>query len=322
MKKILLTLLALFIIKAGFMQSNIPNGDLENWFHVPVNATLSYDQPGTSPYDNFLYTLNELASIPTPLGPGPVTAFKEPDAHSGSYACKLVSAMYINLGIFIPGMLGTDSLDMTGQRAILGKPCAGCKPVSLKGYYKFTAVSGDSCAAVCLVSKWNATTKHRDTVGFGASVFKTDVETYTAFDVPLTYAKTVLVPDSITILCVASAGFSVINFQGGVGQAGNTMYVDDLMLEYPAGIEQTLMPDVNVKVYPDPAKETLTFETSQMVKSGMIEVYNSGGKMLQTFGLNGLKNSFSVSNLSNGVYYFKLKESNHLLNAGSFVVQK
>lgn len=321
MKKLLLTLTALLIIKAGYMQSNVPNGDFENWYNIKVNDTLNYDQLGANPSDNFLYTLNELASLPFPAV-GPVTAFKTTDAYSGTYACKLTSKEFTALGIFIPGMVGTATLDMTGVRALLGRPCAGCKPLHLKGYYKFDPVNGDSCAIVCLVSIWDAVKHHRDTIGYAKLVFKSAVTSYTAFDDSLVYRATTEVPDSLTILCIASAGFSVINFEGGVGQVGTTMYVDALKLEYPLGIEETLMPEVNVKVYPDPAKEIVTFEISEIVKNGVIEVYNSEGKALQTIEMNKLRNSCPVSNLSNGIYYFKLKGDGRLLNTGSFVVQK
>lgn len=278
---------------------------------------------GVGPGDNFLFTLNELAEIPFPLGPGPVTAFKTDDAYSGTYACKLVSGFYgLGVDIFIPGMLGTSAIVQSQLRSLVGKPCAGCKPLHLKGYFKFEPVSGDSCIAVCLVSKWNAATHHRDTIGFGKQVFTAPVEVYTPFDVQLTYTTSTLVPDSLTILCISSAGFSVINFMEQTGQVGSTMYVDELMLEYPAGIEQVLMPEVDVKVYPVPAKETVEFEISRMVSKGVIRIINSDGKTLKTIGLNGLKNPCPLNNLSNGIYYFKLESDGHVMNTGSFVVQK
>jgi hypothetical protein len=321
MKKLLLFVLALIFINAGYTQSNISNGDLENWYLVTGIDGPDYYQLGTNPNDRYLNTLNELGSLPFPTI-GPVTAYRSTDSYSGTYACKLVSADFTAFGIFIPGMIGTATLDMQGVRALIGRPCAGCKPLHLKGYYKFEPVGGDSGSVVCLVSKWNAVAKHRDTIGFGKVVFTAPVAAYTPFDVQVAYPGSSLSPDSLTILCVSSAGYSVINFEGGVGQAGSTMYVDELMLEYPAGIEQSLMPEVNVKVYPDPANEVVTFETGQPVKQGTIEIYDLSGKSMQVVYLSGLKNSCPVNNLSNGTYYFKLRGEGHVLNTGSFVVHK
>ncbi len=325
MKKQLLLVALTFLTTLGFSQSNVPNGNLENWYNVPVSGSLNYDQTGTDPGDNWLNTLNELLAVPFPLGPGPVTIFKTDDVHSGSWAAKCVSAQFgPPVNVFIPGMLGTATLDMAGARALVGRGCNSCRPVYLKGWYKFTAVNGDSASAVLLVSKWNSTTKKRDTIGFGKQVFKNEVSTYTEFTVTMdyTYPSSGLESDSITLLTVASAGFSVINFMGGVGQPGNTLYIDDLMLGYPAGIEQTLMPDVAVKVYPNPAKDVITIELSEQVKEGTLEVYTMDGKMVTTYSVNEIKNSLPVYSLANGSYYFKLKDGKQVLNTGSFIIKR
>jgi hypothetical protein len=325
MKKHLLLVLLTFLAALGFSQSNVPNGNLENWYNVPVSGTLNYDQPGTGPADNWLCTLNELAAVPFPLGPGPVTVFKTDDVHSGNFAAKCVSAQYgPPINVFIPGMLGTATLDMPGQRALVGRPCSGCRPLHLKGWYKFTPVNGDSAAAVLLVSKWNSTTKKRDTIGFGKQVFKSEVSQYAEFDVAMNYnyPSSSLSSDSMSLLTVSSAGFSVINFMGGVGQPGSTLYIDDLMLGYPAGIEQALMPDVTVKIYPNPAKDIMTIELSEQVKEGSLEVYTMDGKMVFSYSINEVINTLPVYSLASGSYYFKLKEGKEIVNTGSFIIKR
>jgi len=324
MKTFFTIVLLVFAMNAIHAQTNLPNGDFEHWYNVVVNAQLNYDDIGTGPTDNWMGTLNSLAAVPpTAGGPGPVTIFKSTDKYAGTYAAKAVSANF-PLGpitIFIPGMIGTAVMDMQGVRALLGKPCPDCKPVRFKGYYKFEPVNGDSCAAVILLSKWNSTAKKRDTIGFGKMVQHNAVGTYTQFDIPVNYTGTGVV-DSMTLLVVASAGFNVINFEGSVGQPGNTMYVDELMLEYPAGIQQALMPEVGVKTYPNPASDLLNVEISREVKNSVFEVYNSAGKLVGSFGTSGLKNSFPVNYLAIGVYYFRLMDGMHLLNTGSFVINK
>ncbi len=325
MKKHLLLVALTFLTTLGFSQTNVPNGNLENWYNVQLSASLNYDQTGTGPGDNWLNTLNELLAVPFPLGPGPVTVFKTDDVHSGSWAAKCVSAQFgPPVNVFIPGMLGTATLDMAGARALVGRGCNNCRPTYLKGWYKFSPVNGDSAAAVLLVSKWNSTTKKRDTIGYGKQVFKTEVSAYTEFtvNVAYTYPSSGLESVSITLLTVASAGFSVIDFQGGVGQPGNTLYIDDLMLGYPAGIEQALMPDVAVKVFPNPAKEVMTIELSGQVEGGTLEVYTMEGKLVSTFAVSEVKNNLPVYSLANGSYYFKLKDGKKVLNTGSFIIKR
>jgi Secretion system C-terminal sorting domain len=322
MKKLFFAIITMFCFNTGYNQTNIPNGNLEKWYQVVVNDTLNYWQPGIPGHPNFLATLDTLASIAFPIGPGPVTVERTTDKYSGIYAAKLTSKFFATPNVFIPGMLGTASLDMLNIRAIIGRACAGCKPIRFTGYYKSEPVNGDSVTAVILVSKWNAGTHHRDTIGFGKMVEHNTVSTYTKFDIPVIYTGISGSPDSLSLLMVSSAGFSVINFMGGVGQVGSTMYVDELMLEYPQGIQQVLLPDVNVNTFPNPAKDILTIQLSDKVKDGTLEVYNLEGKQVGIYHLTDLTNRIPVYSLINGTYYYKLKDGIHVLNTGSFIIQK
>jgi len=325
MKQMITLVLLALAMNSVYAQSNVPNGDFENWYNVVVSATLNYDELGTGTADNWMSTLNSLAAVPpTAGGPGPVTVFKTTDAYSGTYAAKAISKNFpfgAGISIFIPGMIGTAVMDMVGVKALLGKPCAGCRPLHFKGFYKFEPVNGDSCAAVILLSKWNTTTKKRDTIGFGKMVRNTPVTHYTEFDIPVNYTGSGSA-DSMTMLIVASAGFDVINFVASQGQEGNTMYVDALSLEYPLGIQQALMPEVGVNVYPNPASDILNVSLSNEVKDASFAIYNAAGKLVGTFGLSQASNQIPVYSLVNGVYYFRLISGKELVNTGSFVIKK
>ena len=324
MKKMLTILLLALAVNSAYSQSNVPNGDFENWYNVVISASLNYDDLGTGPADNWLSTLNSLAAVPpTAGGPGPVTVFKTTDKYSGTYAARAVSANF-PLGpvtIFIPGMIGTAVMDMVGVKALLGRPCADCRPLHLKGYYKFEPVNGDSCSAVILLSKWNAAAKKRDTIGYGKWVQKSPVTHYTEFDVPVSYTGRGAI-DTMTVLIVSSAGFDVVSFVGSVGQVGNTMYVDALMLEYPSGVQQMLMPEVGVRVYPNPASDILHIKLSMEVKDGSLEVYNVAGKLAGSYAVSQEENAIPVYSLPNGTYYFRLMDGKEIMNTGSFVIKK
>jgi|GEM_PF-212357 len=331
MKSIFTILMVAFAMVSGYSQTEnyngdfqIPNGDLETWYNVMVSPTLNYDDIGTGPTDNWLATLNSLALLPpTAGGPGPVTAFKTTDKFAGTFAAKIVSEDF-PLGpvtIFIPGMIGTAVMDMAGVRALLGKPCLDCKPSSFKGYYKFEPVNGDSCAALILLSRWDPSVKKRDTIGYGQMVFRNAVNTYTQFEVPVNYTGSGTI-DTMTLLVVASAGINVINFMGSVGQVGNTMYVDELTLDYASGVQQVLMPEVAVNVFPNPASDLLNIALSKEVKDGSFEIYNSAGRMAGSYGISGLKQTIPVYSLVNGAYYFRLTSGKELLNTGGFVIKK
>lgn len=324
MKQFFTIILLVLAMQHVYSQSNVPNGNYENWHNVVVSGTLNYDDLGIDANDNWMATLNSLVAVPQSAGgPGPQTVFKTTDAHSGTYAAKAVTNIF-PLGpvtITIPGMIGTAVMDKKGIRAVLGKPCPDCKPLRFKGYYKFDPVAGDSCAAVILLSKWNATAKKRDTIGYGRMVEHSPVLHYTPFDIEIDYTGTGAV-DTMTLLVVSSAGFNVVKFMESKGQVGNTMYVDDLMLEYPAGIQQVLMPEVTVKVFPDPASDVLHVELDKAVKDGLFEVYTAAGKMVGSYALARNGSVIPVYSLPDGIYYYRLVSGRELMNTGTFIVKK
>jgi hypothetical protein len=331
MKQLITLCLLALGLTSGFTQTKnsydnfvIPNSTFETWHTVQVNASLSYEDIGLNIADNWLATLNSLAAVPQVAGgPGPVTVFKSTDKHAGTYAAKAVSANF-PLGIvnvFIPGMVGTAVMDNANVTAILGKPCPDCKPSRFKGFYKFEPVNGDSCLFVIMVSHWNSTLHKRDTIGYGKMVQHTAVNEYTQFDIPVNYTGTATV-DSMTLLAISSAGFNTTNFMLCKGQVGSTMYLDDLTLDYPSGMQQVLMPEVAVSVYPNPASSVLHVDLSKEVNNGTVEVYNSTGKLVKTVSVSQRNNIISVSDLLNGSYYFRLMAGSDLVNTGNFLIQK
>ncbi len=319
------TFLMMFVFLGGvFAQTNVPNGDFETWYTVTVSPTLNYEDIGTGPTDNWTATLNSLAAVPAVAGgPGPVTVFKTNDKYSGNYAAKAVSANFPLgiINIFIPGMIGTAVMNNAAVTAVLGKPCNDCRPSKLKGYYKFEPVNGDSCIALLLLSKWNSVAKKRDTIGYGKWIQKEAVSEWSPFEVSVNYTGTGTV-DSITMLVVASAGFNVLNFVGSKGQAGTTMYVDDLALEYPSGIQQNLMPEVSVKIWPNPVSDILTLQTSRNMKDASLEIFSTNGKLVASYSMSGSSQELPVYSLPNGNYHFRLMEGNASLSTGSFIINR
>ena len=57
------------------------------------------------------------------------------------------------------------------------------------------------------------------------------------------------------------------------------------------------------KLYPNPARNYITVETS---KSGQLVIYNTIGALVKTKALNPGKNAISVAELSNGVYLYSV----------------
>jgi hypothetical protein len=322
MKQLFTFFLFAFLVSAGNAQT-IPNGSLESWDSLHSQTTTAYWWQPSYVGINWMGTLNSLVGLSVSVGgPGPETCIRTTDSYSGTYAAKLVSRPLIlgTTSVFIPGMLGTAIMNMGGISAWLGNPCPGCKPLHFKGYYKFEPVNGDSCTIVALVSRWNSQTHQRDTIAYNALIQTQPVSTYTPFDLQLAYENSAI-PDSLTLLMISSAGFNIHNFMGCTGQEGSTMYVDEVSLEYPMGIEQSLMPEVSVRIFPNPATENITVELSGRLENGCMEIFSMDGKLLKTVHVNDLKATISVSTLPAGSYFFKLRDGAHLMNTGSFIIK-
>ncbi len=324
MKKIFTLALVIFVLGGLNAQQAIPNGDFETWYTVPVSQTVNYEDIGSGPADNWLGTLNALAAVPAIAGgPGPVTVFKTTYKHGGTYAARAVAANF-QLGpvtIFIPGMIGTAVLDMANIRALIGKPCADCRPVKLKGYFKFEPVNGDSCSAAVLLSKWNTASGKRDTVGFGKLVQKEAVDSWKEFEVPVNYTSAGPI-DSISVLVVAGAGYNLNSFMECVGQPGTTMYVDDLMLEYAAGFLEPVNSQVSVKAYPNPASDLLYIEVERQISGARLEIFNNMGIKVQATPMTGTRKTLSVNGLPSGLYHYRLSGQSGMLGSGTFVINQ
>ncbi|MBM3405655.1 MAG: T9SS type A sorting domain-containing protein, partial [Bacteroidetes bacterium] len=235
-------------------------------------------------------------------------------------AAKMETKMFENLQILIPGMLGTTKLDMPKQTIHMGKPCAGCKPLRFKGYFKYFPVNGDSCVAQLTLWKYNTNLHKRDTIANVRMIVTDTVDTYTPFDLEVDYLNTYLIPDTMMILFVSSAGFNFNNLTGCVGQVGSTMFVDDVSVEYPAGITEALMPEIDVKTYPNPAADKVIFTLDSCPENLTMEVLDQQGKWITKFPVQSCDLTLNTSSYSSGTYYFRLMQDKYLMSTGVFII--
>jgi hypothetical protein len=297
--------------------STLPNGNLNDW-HFEVHQS-----PGGGywvPDGDFFKTINILDTIATPSG---ITCFRSDTVHSGTHAARLVTREIAILQILIPGVVGTLALDMANITAHVGTPYTfPAKAASFQGWYRSAPVLGDSAGAAVLLSKWNTTTLKRDTLGFKLLVFKGNVSNYTFFDTPIPYTGPNIMPDSITMLLLASAGYNGNNFFACKGRVGSQAWFDDVTLTDVNGFKHNLMPEVSVKLFPNPASSKLIVELEKPIKNGKFMIYTLDGKEVYTASLPQVRNDVSVSALIAGTYYYKVSDGKSILNSGSFIVTK
>jgi hypothetical protein len=300
MKRIL-TLAVLFLCLAATGNAqNVYGGDFEHWKLNPGNY---YD-----PDSSFFSSLDTLVTVPTPSG---ITAYPCDTAHTGAHSAGLQTS-FLNMGfvVLIPGVIGTIKVDMLRQKAILGipYPFGTTKPTRFTGWYRSYPLSGDSSAAVLLLSKWNSTTHKRDTLAYNRYPIHWTVDTWTQFDLAVNYLDNVTMPDSLTMLFLSCGGFNASNMFGSVGQVGSRALFDDVNLTDVNGFPLVAMPSVKVKLSPNPASQNMKVELERSIDYGYFEVYDAQAKLIRQYPVNGNRLQVSVNDLSAGNYYYKLTE--------------
>lgn len=198
--------------ESAHAQMQIPNGGFENWT-TPSGA--QYQEPT----GGWWTTLNALRSLTAP-----VTVEKSSDAHSGSYSAKLTTATWGT--VLLPGLLVSGEFDIQNPNFLVqGQPWVDL-PLAFQGWYKYTSVNNDSAGIAALLTRWNSGAGRRDTLAAAAVVITASQATWTAFDLPFFYTQAGA-PDSILVALVSSG-----EGQNFVGQAGSTLWIDDLTFEY------------------------------------------------------------------------------------------
>jgi len=210
---------------------NIRGGCLDQWELVDDG----FGYKSLEPAGDFLRTLNYLYTLPAAAGgPGPKTTFNTDDSYSGTYAALLVTGEFSPQGspILIPGLLGTDSLDIPNGTISVGKRYTE-KPLRFQGYYKYEPVGGDSALFSVLLSKYNTGAHKRDTIALARQVITNTVSTYTMIDLPLNYYFTDVTPDTLTLLICSSADIRFNDLMNCKGQVGSKLWVDEISFIMP-----------------------------------------------------------------------------------------
>lgn len=211
-------------------QLNIPGGCMDEW----VNWDDGYGFICMEPAGKFLRTLNYLTTLPSAIGgPGPQTTDSTRDSYSGKYAALLTTKTFSPQGspILIPGLIGTDSLDIPNGTIRLGNRYTQ-KPLKFQGYYKYEPVNGDSALVSVLLSKFNTLAGKRDTIALARQVYKNTVSTYTLIDLPLNYYNSDT-PDTLTLIICSSAGVKFNDLMNCEGQVGSKMWIDEISFVMP-----------------------------------------------------------------------------------------
>ncbi len=299
-------------------QNILPDGDFETWkLYTPVASAPFYEPTG-----GFFKTMNILDTIPTPPG---ITVYRCDTAHSGTYSARCVTRKIDVLSIIIPGVVGNIGLNFQTSSAILGVPFKWTtKPVRFQGWYQSFPLNNDSSAVIIRLSKWNPTTKKRDTLAYNKLVFHGTISTWTKFDTAIIYRNTTTMPDTICMLLLSCAGYSASNMFGSVGTVGSTALFDDVTLTgvFPWGVENMLTQNLTLSVSPNPASDHINVTLEKAVQDGRFEIYNLQGRLVGKYQVSDVSARIDISSLPSGMYYYRMSKDNTSLGTGSFIVNR
>jgi hypothetical protein len=292
-----LTLLFVFVLTifCGAQAQQVPNAGLENW-----NNIILYEDPvsWSSP--------NQLTSL---LGIFPCT--KSTDALDGQYAARLEAFFITQFGIVVPGTVGTGTIDATTQTFKGGFPLGGNVPAALIGYYKYAPVNEDSCLMLSVLTKWNTSTNHRDTLAI--AYFTDGAEpSYTLFTAPfITLAPGT--PDS-AIVVVATTNDIL------TAQAGSVLFIDDIDFTNSVGIQET--DAAPLSIYPNPADEFIEFAIPEALQAKTIALCNITAALVKEYPVNEEDLRVNTTNLLPGSYVCLIKnEGGEVIATGKFTVK-
>jgi len=301
--------IALFFSIMVSGQNEIPNPNLESW-----DADTSFTQVIYWNPDHWS-TPNDFVAL---LGQSDKLVVKySTDAYSGDTCAMLESKVLqiFTFSLLAPGTLtlGTfeiDKVQFTGD--VKGGIPFTLRPAKLKGYWKYNPQETDKGMAAIILTRWNAETSVRDTVGEGVLLAESEISDWTGFEVPVEY-NLAGDPDTMNIVLMSS------DFMDGFD--GSLMYVDDLSLELFAGITYDLMPDFRVGIYPNPAGEIVIFELAEVPSDPVLKIFDSKGTIVGSVVPKEQKVECNISALESGTYYYELFIGMKRLNSGPFIVE-
>lgn len=285
------------------------NSDFENWTNHPGNSIYSsYDQVDNWATGNAVLDLIPNASPPT---------IKTTDAQIGKYAAKLTTQFFFNQIAAGNLFTGTFKLDLQTpvNSAKIGIPYSS-RPTAFSVYYKYTPVKGDSCSIYVLLTKYNSSTKSKDTIGLASFISSNLVTTYTLLTIPIVY-KSDEIPDEISAVFSSSA-------DGGhfKGQAGSSLTVDNFSLLGLPLTTITPLSTTSAALYPNPAQSTVHLSNAPS-ESGTMNFYNASGALVSSQKWDGTRTpEFSLENMPAGFYTCKFITSESIIYVSKLIISE
>lgn len=273
---------------------SVPNGGFETW----VDQTV-YEDP------QYWSGMNAL----TMFG-AEATAIKSTDAHSGTYALKLITSISDIGGDgemdTLPGIIMLGTMDPMNGTSTTGY-AFDQRPDSLVGWYKLISPTNVPFQLEFSSSKWNSNISSPETIG-AASFAGQASSDYIRFSIPITYLESNN-PDSIQIYLSNSNDAPAVD---------NELFIDDLSFVYnsTAGLKDLTS---SFRLAPNPATTGLHIQSDLPMQQILIADLN-GRVVFETSPLQ-LHYQVETATLSNGIYYCTIVFENGSSQQQKFIKQ-
>lgn len=301
--KNIFTLIVIIFTSVSIIGQTLPNAGFETWEEKTVLLTTFEDPVSWN-------TPNEF----TALG-GTVVVTKSDDAPEGNFSVEMTSKEIPPTSFRAPGLvtLADFTVDFeTTDFAFSGGLYLKARVFSLSGKYKFSGKENDSATAL-IYSFRHPDGGAVDTIGVGLLYLK-DASEWTDFTVNMLNLSPTL-PDTFNVLLMGAGSFDPASIP-----AGSVMHIDDLSIETNVGVFELPERLIDVKTFPNPAAEVITFETAENSKGRQILIMDQQGRKIREIGFNETRVTIKVSDLAPGIYSYLAREGDRLVGSGSFIV--
>ncbi len=302
----------------------IPDSSFSVWTHNSTSAP--YDDPNAVPLTGAGW--QELNFATSPLwGASPASVFKDSvNYHSSKYSAKIVTTVYnsltaglLKLKIDTSGIMFLGTIDFLSGKLTSGIPYTG-RPANLKFWYEYAPVSVDTCFVYCMLTKWNSIKGQHDTVATGLFWTDATVSSFTQASATFNYTPNYLSSgNSDTIIVYVSSCSTHHNKPN----PGSTLWLDDFTWGPTfSGISDVVANSEMGKVYPNPAKNSITFTYADN-KVKTLHIYDVTGRQINSLELTGSNTLINTETFNSGVYLYRVMDnSGYLLQTGKFSIVK
>jgi hypothetical protein len=297
--QLLLVTILLFAFATAKTFAQIPNSGFENW------GTSTFDCNGSP--ETYVNPTGWVGGRSKTCGGG-YSIQKVTDSYpvgTGQYSIMVKSdtAKSVNIG----GIAMTGNV--TGNlRPIF--PITG-HPTSLKGYYKFAPLNGDTMhIAIVLFQNGIIVTG-------GAFTSNASASNWSSFNIPLP-AYTAADSGIITLAAYNNAGPP----PQYVPHGNSVLSVDNLNFDnLIIGISETNVTN-RISFYPNPFSSATTFHTDKVLKKAVLAVYNAYGQLVKEINnISGQEITLHRDHLACGLYFIRLTEDNQTISTEKLLIK-